>query len=137
MKAKRVLGLLLSATMLMGVLSGCGSSESEVTSDDTTQTSEAGAEVSADGETDPWVLAATDPYAPYPETVNYTIGITVDPNKSYPEGSTDTAENSIPDFTKQKSMYRIQTILKQQMVMITEQKFLWRFPAVIYRISWQ
>jgi putative aldouronate transport system substrate-binding protein len=45
-------------------------------------------------ETDPWKLARTTTYAPYPETVTFTMGITVRADVAYPEGSTDTVENS-------------------------------------------
>lgn len=95
MKAKKVLALTLTASLLMGGLAGCGATKEEAVSKDTettsTQENNTGDE---DATADAWNLAATDPYAPYPETVNYTIGITVDPSRSYPEGSTDTPENS-------------------------------------------
>lgn len=96
MKAKKVVALVLTATTLMGALSGCGSSEVSDTNVDVKSTQESSVQENntGDSETEAWELAATDPYAPYPETVNYTIGITVDPSRSYPEGSTDTPENS-------------------------------------------
>ncbi len=92
MKAKRVVALTLAASLLMSVFAACGSSAGETTGSEAGSTSST--QASSDTEVDAWELAATDPYAPYPETVNYTIGITVDPSRSYPEGSTDTPENS-------------------------------------------
>lgn len=95
MKARKVVASLLMASMLVANLSGCGAEKVTDTSAKTEKTVEksesAGTETTKE---DAWELAATDPYAPYPETVNYTIGITVDPSRGYPEGSTDTPENS-------------------------------------------
>ena len=99
MKAKRIVALGLTAILLMGAVAGCGAdgkteqtTESAApggagTADDSAQTDtkEAVDDQTADGEADPWVLAATDPYTPYPDTVNYTIGVTVDPSRTYPE----------------------------------------------------
>ena len=96
MKAKRLVTLTLTMAMLAGVLSGCGGTETADTNAEVKSTQDSGTENKSteDPNAEAWELAATDPYAPYPETVNYTIGITVDPSRSYPEGSTDTPENS-------------------------------------------
>lgn len=95
MKVKKVVAEMLTAVMVAGALSGCGATETTdkgVESSQSVEKSDSGS--SENKEVDAWELAATDPYAPYPETVNYTIGITVDPSRGYPEGSTDTPENS-------------------------------------------
>ncbi|BCN31491.1 type 2 periplasmic-binding domain-containing protein [Anaeromicropila herbilytica] len=43
---------------------------------------------------DPWELARTTPYEPYPEEVQYTIGMQVNASVAYPKGSSDNAENN-------------------------------------------
>lgn len=85
MKAKRIMSLVLVSTMLSLTVIGCGASQTTSKGDAGAASATDEGKVSSEGETDPWVLAATDPYAPYPETVNYTIGVTVDPSKTYPE----------------------------------------------------
>lgn len=99
-KLKRVFCLLLATTMVTGLLGGCtGSSSDSVdtiteTKDAVTQDAGAASDPKEEGTTDAWQLAATSTYEPYPETVTYTVGLRVRADVAYPEGSTDTAEES-------------------------------------------
>lgn len=72
--------------MMAAVAAGCSSSKEEEKSSDSV------GETSATN--DPMEKARTTPEEPYPELVTYTLGLEVRPTAAYPEGSTDTAENS-------------------------------------------
>jgi putative aldouronate transport system substrate-binding protein len=95
-KLRRSLSLLLAMTMVTGLLGGCAGGSDSV--DTVTDVKDAGTQAagaaSEDGTSDPWQLAATSTYESYPETVTYTIGLRVRADVAYPEGSTDTAEES-------------------------------------------
>lgn len=80
-RLKRTLCLCLTLMLL----AGCGSqSASKVSSDESTVSVQNSSLVS-DGvvdETDPWEVAANDPWAAYPETITYTVG-KIAPDVSY------------------------------------------------------
>lgn len=115
MSAKRIIALGLTVLILTGTVSGCGmgNSTGKLTEDAAqTDTGAAGdsaqaaedteAGQTADADADPWALAAADPYAPYPDTVNYTIGVTVDPSRTYPEDW----ENGSPEHSAYTEFYK-------------------------------
>jgi putative aldouronate transport system substrate-binding protein len=81
-------GISISLSLAMIMLAGCGSTQGIGTSAESTKAS---AESTAQ---DAWEKAATSTYAAYPEEVKYTIGLRVRADVAYPEGSSDTAENS-------------------------------------------
>ncbi|BCJ92859.1 hypothetical protein acsn021_04280 [Anaerocolumna cellulosilytica] len=72
--------------LTMGLLGGCAP-KTETTTKNTPKDSTS--DVS-----EQWNLAKTTPDAPYPEEVTYTIGLQVNANVTFPEGSNDTAENN-------------------------------------------
>ena len=84
MRMKRFMALMIVSATLLGAVSGCSSSGETAGETDRSAETDAEGQSGAQG-ADVWELAATDPYAPYPETVNYTIGVTVDPSRTYPE----------------------------------------------------
>lgn len=105
MKSRKIVALLLTVSMISSVFTGCGSDEtksSESTAVVTEETNENSESTKAYDENDAWEKAAHETYAPYPETVNYTIGITVDPSKTYPEGW----ENPSPEHSAYTDFYK-------------------------------
>ena len=96
-KLKQIFSMLLAMTMVTGLLGGCAGSSGSV--DTITDIKDTGAQnaaaASEDGTLEPWQLAATSTYEPYPETVTYTIGLRVRADVAYPEGSTDTARQCL------------------------------------------
>lgn len=78
---KKVVSAALIGTLVLSAVSGCGNSEKESTdSKKTGENSEA------------WEKAATDPFAPYPELVTYTLGKDTQASPNFPEG--DSYENN-------------------------------------------
>lgn len=78
---KKVVSAALIGTLVVSAVSGCGNSEKESTdSKKTGENSEA------------WEKAATDPFAPYPELVTYTLGKDTQASPNFPEG--DSYENN-------------------------------------------
>lgn len=97
-KLGKCLALVTAITLSMSMVTGCSSKngDTDATSDkaEVTKQADQSNDSQATDETDPWKLAETSTYEPYPETVEYTIGVTVRADVAYPEGSTDTAEDS-------------------------------------------
>lgn len=103
-KLKKLTVILMTAAMTAQVLGGCGGSAASNNAAQTDEAAEttAAAETATAAETegqtaaadDPWEAAKTSADIPYPETVTYTMGLTVRADVAYPEGSTDTAEDS-------------------------------------------
>ena len=87
---KKFVSAAMTAAMTLTLFAGCGSTAE---TDSTGKTENAASTEKADS-SDPWELASTTTYEPYPETVTYTIGVTARADVAYPEGSTDTVENS-------------------------------------------
>lgn len=95
MRLQRFVGSMMTAAILVGTLEGCGGAAAMTDSKSGTEDTQVSSSVSeSNGSQDAWESARTSTYTPYPETVAYTIGTTVRPDVAYPEGSTDTAENS-------------------------------------------
>ena len=93
MKAKRWIGLGLTCVLLGSSLAGCGNvAETTTEQEKSSEQNQEGVASSATG--DAWTLAETTTYEPYPETVEFSVGVRVRADVAYPEGSTDTAENS-------------------------------------------
>lgn len=90
-RTKKLTAAILTAALTLTLFAGCGSDAQTAgntgNGDSTGNTQVVGTE-------DAWELARTSTYEPYPETVTYTIGVTARPDVAYPEGSTDTVENS-------------------------------------------
>lgn len=79
---RKNLVLCMAIILVISMLGGCKENkESNVVSNE-------------NGSDDGWTKAKTSTYGPYPEIVNYTIGVTVRADVAYPDGSTDTAEDS-------------------------------------------
>ena len=100
MRMKRFMALMIVSATLLGAVSGCSSSGETAGETDRSAETDAEGQSGAQG-ADVWELAATDPYAPYPETVNYTIGVTVDPSRTYPEYW----ENGSPEHSAYTEFY--------------------------------
>ena len=100
MRMKRFMALMIVSATLLGAVSGCSSSGETAGETDRSAETDAEGQSGAQG-ADVWELAATDPYAPYPETVNYTIGVTVDPSRTYPEDW----ENGSPEHSAYTEFY--------------------------------
>lgn len=86
----KCLVLTVTTSLIMGMLVGCSSKKEDTKETDNKNTiTESNSET-----TDPWELARTTPYEPYPEEVSYTIGLQVNASVTYPEGSSDSAEDN-------------------------------------------
>ena len=90
-KGKRLTAAAMTAVLTLTLFGGCGN-ESQTT--DGNIGSAGNTEAVETGTKDSWELSETSTYEPYPETVTYTIGVTARPDVAYPEGSTDTVEDS-------------------------------------------
>lgn len=90
-KGKRLTAAAMTAVLTLTLFGGCGN-ETQATGDNSNTGSAGNTETA--GTADAWGLAETSTYEPYPETVTYTIGVTARPDVAYPEGSTDTVEDS-------------------------------------------
>lgn len=86
-RSKKLTAVTVITALLVTLLMGCGS-------DSQTAGTIGNTEIAETGDADAWAVASTTTYEPYPETVTYTIGVTARPDVAYPEGSTDTVEDS-------------------------------------------
>ena len=108
MKMKQIMATMLTILTVITSLCGCGTTEdtasTAVEEKKTAQIAEEteGSETVGVDTADSWVAAATDTYTPYPETVNYTVGITVDPSRTYPEDW----ENGSPEHSAYTEFYK-------------------------------
>lgn len=100
---EKLTAVLLVTCMTAAMLSGCGKKDNSKEKNNT-QTQEVGSqEAEGDSTEDAWTLAETTPDAPYPETVEYTVGATVVSGTKFPEGSNDTTtDNGYTRLYKEK-----------------------------------
>lgn len=94
MRAKRWIGLGLTCVLLGSSLAGCGNVAETTTEQEKSSEQDQEGKVSSSATGDAWTLAETTTYEPYPETVEFSVGVRVRADVAYPEGSADTAENS-------------------------------------------
>ena len=87
MKAKRWIGLGLTCVLLGSSLAGCGNATETTAEQEKSsgQNQKVGDSSSATG--DAWTLAETTTYEPYPETVEFSVGVRVRADVAYPEGT--------------------------------------------------
>ncbi|WP_455715166.1 extracellular solute-binding protein [Anaerosporobacter sp.] len=97
---EKLTAIVLVTCMTAVMLSGCGSNSNKKNSK---QTQADGSQEGGDSTEDAWKLAETTPDAPYPETVEYTVGATVVSGTKFPEGSNDTTtDNGYTRLYKEK-----------------------------------
>lgn len=84
MKLKRILALLLCFA-LAGSAAACGSDSDQDSNEGNTVNEGDGGDSASEGQTDEY-----DPFGAYEEPVTITIGMSVDPNQTYPEGDSPT-----------------------------------------------
>lgn len=102
---EKLTAVLLVTCMTAVMLSGCNKKNgNETNGKNSTKTQAEGSqEVEEDSTEDAWTLAQTSPDAPYPETVEYTVGACVTSSIKFPEGSSDTTtDNGYTRLYKEK-----------------------------------
>ena len=83
--------VLLAGTLAASMMTGCG---------DSNDSPEAANQETA-GSSDEWEKAATDPFAPYPELVTYTLGKDTQASPNFPEGD-DYENNGYTRYLREK-----------------------------------